>query len=182
MTSLLCFAFVAAVVETDGRLVLDTRLTDRLGRLYPDRGGDFVVHAGSVGAPVLAAVAAVVLLAASRIRLAIFWIVAVGGVLALDPLLKAAFERPALNGRSGDYSFPSGSAMLAMALVVALWLLNRRRLVVALLGVVLVVLHGAALVATRWHYPSDVLGGWLLALAWVIAAWVALSARAQDGV
>ena len=43
-----------------------------------------------------------------------------GGTLALDPLLKNLIQRPAIDAEPGDYSFPSGSAMISLAVVIAL--------------------------------------------------------------
>lgn len=72
---------------------------------------------------------------------------------------------------AGGY-YPSGHAAMVAALAlaaVATAPANMRRIVAVLaaaavgtVGVVIVVLHS--------HYPSDVLGGWLLAVAWMVAA------------
>jgi membrane-associated phospholipid phosphatase len=111
-------------------------------------------------------------LAARRPRAGVFWAMAIGGVFALDLVLKPLFARPALGGPPGAYSFPSGNAMLAAAVLssVALSLRRRRRLIIAI-GVPLVLLYGAALVYAWWHYPSDVAGGWCIAIAWVALVW-----------
>jgi undecaprenyl-diphosphatase len=175
VTPLLGFTIVAIAIDGTGRTLLDRRLIAPLGNAFPDsRGRDQLLHLVTTIGPVLVALPLLILLVRARWRLAAFWAVAVGGVLALDPLLKSVFERPSLNG-TGSYSFPSGSAMFLMAVVVAFALLSRRRLVLAA-GATVVLAHGAALVAARWHYPTDVLGGWLFALSWVTAAWLALDA------
>jgi membrane-associated phospholipid phosphatase len=132
---------------------------------------------GTVGlAAALTAVAVIVFLIARKVRHAVFWAVAVGGVIAVDAPLKAAFHRPAFEGGAGDYSFPSGGAMVSMGFLLALALTLsppwRRRLLI--LGVPLLVGYGGALVYSWWHYPSDVLGGWCLSFAWVVGLWLLL--------
>ncbi len=61
----------------------------------------------------------------------------------------------------GVLSFPSGS-MTVVAAVATAWTLAvpaRLRWVVVVAGVVAVALTGVAVVAVRWHYPSDALVG-----------------------
>jgi undecaprenyl-diphosphatase len=124
----------------------------------------------------------VVLLVRGRRRQALFWALAIGGVLLLDTPLKDLFARAALGGPRGAYSFPSGNGMVSAALVAALILSSSpssraRRLTVAL---PLLVVYGAVTVYAWWHYPSDVVGGWCVALAWVTALWLALRPRARE--
>ncbi|MBD2189728.1 phosphatase PAP2 family protein [Pseudanabaena mucicola] len=71
-----------------------------------------------------------------------------------------------------DFSFPSGHAMLSMSLVIAIAILipqKHWRLIWLVTG-------GVWFIAIAWtrlylgvHYPSDILGGWLLAIFWAIA-------------
>lgn len=70
-----------------------------------------------------------------------------------------------------DYSFPSGHAMASMGLVAVLVILlwhSRWRSVALLLG-------GAFVITIAWtrlylgvHFPSDILAGWLVTIAWTI--------------
>jgi undecaprenyl-diphosphatase len=46
---------------------------------------------------------------------------------------------------------------------------TRIRWVVLLGGAAFVFAFGAAIVILRWHYPSDVIAGWCVALVWVSA-------------
>jgi undecaprenyl-diphosphatase len=121
------------------------------------------------------------LAATGRIRHAVFWVASIGGVLVLDPALKALFQRPGI-GDSDGYSFPSGTAMLSMAACAALLALARRgpaRMIVALLGAGGTLAAGLSVVYLDWHYPSDVLAGWCIAVAWVSALWLSVLARAR---
>jgi membrane-associated phospholipid phosphatase len=71
-----------------------------------------------------------------------------------------------------DASWPSGHATAATALAWCALLVAppARRRTVALLGAVLVVAVGCALLILAWHMPSDVLGGYLLATLWAALA------------
>ena len=101
--------------------------------------------------------------------------------LLLDPTLKELFERPARHPDSG-YTFPSGSATLALVVLLALLATvpAGRRWPIACLGAVFVVVQGIALVAAGWHYPSDVLAGWCAATAWAALVWLVASTRLRE--
>jgi membrane-associated phospholipid phosphatase len=79
-------------------------------------------------------------------------------------------------------SWPSGHATAAMSLTLALVLVApaRRRPLVAAAGAVFVVAVCYSFLTLAWHYPSDVLGGYLVAVMWTqlaLAALFALDAR-----
>jgi membrane-associated phospholipid phosphatase len=95
------------------------------------------------------------------------------GALVLERALKHTFERAAIN-EGESYSFPSGSAMISLALVAAVVFLwgPRRRAWVSAGGLALVFVYGLSIVGLGWHYPSDVAAGWSLALALVSALWL----------
>jgi membrane-associated phospholipid phosphatase len=151
------------------------------------------VHADPAVLAVTVALGCAVAVLAARqafrtgIRPALFALVATAGVVALTELAKLIVSRPVAEG-SGDGSFPSGTATwtLAAAAVLVLLLDSRRaRWLAAGGGVLLVVVLAAVVVWERWHYPSDVVGGWLLAGGWVGAAWLAIghprSSERKDG-
>jgi membrane-associated phospholipid phosphatase len=102
-----------------------------------------------------------------------FLLVASAAVTTLAPLLKPLYARPPPSPNDGGpYSFPSGHAIgtmaLAAAVVVVLWG-TRLRWLAVLGGAAFVAAIGAAVVAEQGHWPSDVLAGWALAVAWVAA-------------
>jgi membrane-associated phospholipid phosphatase len=156
----------------DGSLA---RLVEPIGDLpAPSGAGRWLDHSPLVGA--IAVLAVLLALAArGRVREVTFIVVAVGGVVALEPVLKHLFDRPPPADASG-LSFPSGSAMASMAAVASIVLLTWRtpaRWVALAAGGAFVLLYGAAVVVVGWHYPSDVIAGWCIALAWVAALWLA---------
>lgn len=119
-----------------------------------------------------------ILLAARAYARAAFWGLALGGAVVLTRVLKEAVERPEIGLRQAEYSFPSGNATVSLAGVVALVLLlppSRLRRWVAIGGAAAIPLYGFALVLLLWHYPSDVVAGWALALAWVSVLWRAFA-------
>ena len=109
---------------------------------------------------------------------------------SLNGLLKALFDRPrpALWTSPTPFSglsFPSGHAMssatLVAALVVLTWHTRWRRPVVSF-GMVAVIAVGFSRLLLGAHYPSDVLGGWAFAFAWVSGVSFAVTkSRRQPG-
>lgn len=105
--------------------------------------------------------------------------VAVGGIGAIDTATKdgVARARPPVRlhaVEAGGYSFPSGHAIFS-ALVVLLcatlltrWVVRGRgpRVVLWVSSIVLVLAVGFSRVFLGVHYPSDILAGWALAIAW----------------
>jgi membrane-associated phospholipid phosphatase len=110
---------------------------------------------------------------------ALFFAVSVGGSAALTLIMKLLLprHRPALWPRlvpENDASFPSGHALYSLALVLALLLLFWRRPAFArwrwpalALGLLFSLAVGWSRLYLGVHYPSDVLAGWLSAVAWV---------------
>lgn len=103
-----------------------------------------------------------------------------GGLLNVGAKLYFARDRPTLwrsISPQDTFSFPSGhamgSAVLALVLVLLAWR-TRWRWPVLLVAGVFVLAVGASRVYLGVHYPSDVLGGWLAALAWVLGVHAAL--------
>jgi len=70
-----------------------------------------------------------------------------------------------------DFSFPSGHAMLSMTLIIALVTLVKQshwRSLLLFCGVMLAIAIGWTRLYLGVHYPSDILGGWALAIAWAV--------------
>ncbi len=135
----------------------------------------FGMEAGVVPA---ATAIAILLLMRRQWKMLGFWLCAGLGGSALGVSIKLLWHRtrPHLWDSSypypKDFSFPSGHAMASMTLilmlVVLLW--KTRWQSPAL------VFGGLFVLAISWtrlylgvHYPSDVMAGWMLAIAWVIS-------------
>lgn len=106
--------------------------------------------------------------------------IAVAGTVVSTELAKLVVSRPVIEG-GGEASYPSGTAswtLVTAAVSVLLLDPGRRRRPAVVVAAILVVGIAAVIVWERWHYPSDVLGGWLLAGGWIALAW--LAARASE--
>ncbi|CAN5192290.1 hypothetical protein BH09PSE6_BH09PSE6_20980 [soil metagenome] len=132
---------------------------------------------------------AAALMSLSRSRQGAQALVPLGLVLAavaLSNLVKdiVARDRPALWPllvTETSASFPSSHSMQSAALAWAGWIVfaggsNRRRLAAVLLAYVALI--GLSRMVLGVHYPSDVLGGWLLATATAMAFRIMLDRRA----
>lgn len=118
-------------------------------------------------------------------RMATLLAASVGGAALLNLLLKTFFQRarPALWERlvmEDSYSFPSGHAMassaLALSFIVICWP-TRWRYVSIICAVLYIALIGFSRLYLGVHYPTDVLGGWIVSAGWVVAVVVALRYR-----
>jgi undecaprenyl-diphosphatase len=126
----------------------------------------------------LVTVSAVTMLVRRQYQLTAYLVVTGLGALALDPSLKTLVGRlrPVVDvsvATAPGNSFPSGHALDAtvfygVMLLVFLPIIPRRlrRLIIGLV-VALVVMIGVSRVALGVHNPSDVIGGWLLGVAWL---------------
>jgi undecaprenyl-diphosphatase len=116
------------------------------------------------------------LVARRRFRDSLFFFLAVVGSLILNVAAKNHFARarPSLwltLTPESTYSFPSGHAMASATLAVALIMLfwpTRGRWWVAIVAVVFALLVGMSRIYLGVHYPSDILTGWMAAIAWTV--------------
>ena len=112
-----------------------------------------------------------------------FFALSVGGAMGLNLLVKLLFARPRptlwLSIKPAFYySFPSGHAMGAAAVVAALGFLlwqHRPQWLAWTLGALFVLGVGWSRVYLGVHYPSDVLAGWTGSVGWVAALHVLFS-------
>lgn len=103
-------------------------------------------------------------------------------MLTTEVLKHWVLERPDLLARTiYRNSFPSGHVTVAFSVGVAATLVvpPRLRRPAAALTVLYGAAIGIAVVAAGWHRPSDVVGAYLIVIAWAAAA-VALAARLDD--
>jgi membrane-associated phospholipid phosphatase len=120
-----------------------------------------------------------------RPRTALAAVVVVLGANLTTQILKPALATPRFSellsgGQISAGSWPSGHATAAMTLALCAVLVSSVawRPLVAVLGAVYAIAVGDAILVLAWHFPSDVLGGFLVAALWVLLAAAAL--RASD--
>ena len=134
---------------------------------------------GALGVVTLFGVVAVAALVHARRRDgAVFLTVTMVGALVLENGLKFSFQRmrppPFFGSAPVTYSFPSGHALFSLCFYGGLAIAASRSMQSAALktgiwmaAVLLVLAIGGTRIYLGVHYPSDVLGGYLVAIAWI---------------
>ena len=191
IASLIVLGSVAAGVRSQEIFALDTWATPFLHGIASP-GMDTLMSAlttlGSSAVIVPAFAAAVAVLLWRRRRgAALFLAVACAGALVLNGAMKVFFQRPrpVLPWATvlPDYSFPSGHTMNAIIFYVALalivWSVFGRKIgVAALIGaIVLALAVGVSRIYLGYHYLTDVVGGLLAGIAWLLVVGAAFNAR-----
>jgi len=176
---LLIFGALVALVSDDSRLGAEERLVAFLNEKVEGSalGGpaELLLRASLWLGLVIVLVLVAVLCLRRRLVPALFLGSVTAGAFVLERALKHTVEREAINHGQG-YSFPSGSAMISLAVVAALVLLfgYHRRVWAWALAASLAFVYGLSMVSLAWHYPSDVVAGWCVAVALVAALWLLL--------
>jgi undecaprenyl-diphosphatase len=108
----------------------------------------------------------------------------IAGAALLNLILKTLFERDRPHlwqwiVHESSYSFPSGHATMTAALAFTLMLLAWRtkyRYVAVVGGICYMILIGLTRMYLGVHYPTDILAGWCVSLAWVLIVATVLGA------
>ncbi|MBW4582183.1 MAG: phosphatase PAP2 family protein [Tildeniella nuda ZEHNDER 1965/U140] len=130
-------------------------------------------------------VLSLVLLSLRRWRSLTYWLLTLGGSIVINRTVKFWLHRvrPSLWDAAApelDFAFPSGHAMSSMTFVAALLLLtwgSRWSVWVASLGSAFVVAIGWTRLYLGVHFPSDILAGWLISIAWAIGVSLIIQPR-----
>jgi membrane protein DedA with SNARE-associated domain len=172
------FAWLAAVLARGGPLLLD-RWVDASMRALRNPLADRLMAAlaalGDRDVLVPACTLALLwLLWRKRWIAAAHWLAALGFGLALTALLGASIRMPAPPGAGAAFGFPSIAVTMAtiafgfFAVMIARELPGRRRVWPYLLAAVLVATLGFARLYLGMHWLSDVVGGALLGITWLL--------------
>lgn len=190
------WGFVALVDEVlegeihdlDTRLLLSLRhpqdASDPLGPLWFEEMMRDITAFGGTGPLVFITLAGIVyLLLRRRLRIALFLFAAIAGGQLLSSLLKAGFDRPRPDlvphgATVYTASFPSGHAMMTAIVYLTLAALlarsesrHRLKAFLLVLAALVTLLVGTSRVYLGVHWPSDVLGGWMIGSAWAAGCW-----------
>jgi membrane-associated phospholipid phosphatase len=155
-------------------------------RLYPT--ADTVAHLGDpLPLVLMLGCACGVALWRSRPLDAAAAVVVVAGANLTTQVLKVLLAHPRFqsvlgNNQLGPVAFPSGHATAAASIAIAFLFVvpHDWRPAVALVGACFVAAIGCSVMILAWHFPSDVLGGILVACGWGFAV-LALRRVAEGG-
>jgi membrane-associated phospholipid phosphatase len=123
-----------------------------------------------------AAVPVLVALLRRRVRLSLAIVAILFGANLTTQLLKPLLAAPRLTTQAAGHAhvsaaaWPSGHATAAMALALCAVLATPARLrpLVAALGAAFAAAVSYSFLTLGWHYPSDVFGGFLVAIVWTL--------------
>ena len=176
------FGGLAVAVETSGMAGFDkTVRMAQHGFASPllTLVAEKVTWLGTLGVLALFGVLAlVVLVRAGRRDGAVLLTVIMAGAVVLENALKFSFQRvrppPFFGSEPLTYSFPSGHALFSLCFYCGLAIVVARAVQSAatrtgmwIATVLLVLAIGGTRIYLGVHYPSDVLGGYLVAIAWI---------------
>ena len=201
---LFAFGFIAQEVAEGKLLTLDRHIILALrnpdnpsvpiGPAWLQEAARDVTSLGSIIVLVIITFAvAGYLFLASKPAVAWLMLIAVFGGITLNNLLKFAFARPRPDfvshaARVFTTSFPSGHATLSAITYLTIGALLARTYPSFIMGLYfmslaafLTVLIGVSRIYLGVHYPTDVLGGWCIGVAWAMACWVLMSLLQNGG-
>jgi undecaprenyl-diphosphatase len=182
VASLLVLGFIAAGVREQEAFALDTWATPYLHSIQSPTFNALMVGLTTMGAtlivlPVLLVVGGG-LLVVRRYGALVFLLIALGGSMLIDAIMKVIFERPRPKldyaAVLPDYSFPSGHAMNGVTFYVAialiLWSVFGRKVgvIATVTAAVLAFGIGVSRIYLGYHYLTDVVGGWLAGITWLL--------------
>ena len=172
------FAWLAAVLARGGPLPLDRWIAAAMRALRNPLADRLMAALASLGdRDVLVpacALAMLWLLWRKRWMAAVHWLAALGFGFALTALLGASIDMPAPPGANASFGFPSIAVTMTtiafgfFAILIARELPGRRRVWPYLLAAVVVAMLGFARLYLGMHWLSDIAGGALLGIAWLL--------------
>ncbi|MDV3255118.1 MAG: VTT domain-containing protein [Lysobacter sp.] len=177
------FTLVAMLLASGGPLALDHYLHDLMWSLRNPLADRLMAGLASLGdAPVLGSAAAVTLaylLWRRRWMAAAHWLAALVFGLVLTAVLEAAIDMPRPPTAPAGFGFPSVAVTMTtiifgfFAVLIARELPGRKRVWPYLLAGVVTTVVGFARLYLGAHWPSDLVGGTLFGLAWVLVLGIA---------
>ncbi len=168
-----------AARQADATSLLGFVAVEPNGGSLPDR----LAHFGDPGAVVfIGALLAGIAALRGRPRVAAAIVLLIGLTSVSSQALKAVLAYPRYEGMIGGAhvapeAFPSGHSTAAMAIALCLVLAAPARLrpLAALVGAGFALGVAFSVIALGWHFPSDVVGGFLLASGWAVVLMAGLA-------
>lgn len=169
------------VMETE-TLAFDAAVLNQIHQWASPELDSLILFITSLAGGYFIAILTLILAAAFYLRReiynSVYILLTLGGTLVLNLGLKLFFKRTrpdlwSLLVVEKSYSFPSGHAMISMALALALIVLSfysRARWAAIVSGILYVLAVGFSRLYLGVHYPTDILGGWIMSAVWVFLA------------
>lgn len=179
--AVIVFAKLANEVREQDTLGIDRTVLLHIHALFGSKPLDYIVPittdiGGTIGIITLTAIFVGTCARKRMYNRALLVLAGAGGAVILNLILKSMFTRvrPELWDRliiENGFSFPSGHAMgssaLALSIIAALWY-TRWRAWAIIVGALYVLYVGFTRLYLGVHYPTDIIGGWVISFAWVI--------------
>lgn len=176
--SVIAFSILAYIIVSDRSLAFDEAVLTAINARANSGLDRFFVLFTELASSIVIAAATLILtvyfVIKKKYKKAAFIALVIGGSALVTYLLKLLFERlrPDLWEwiiTETQFSFPSGHATASAAIAIVIVLLFWRtkwRFIAMLLSGIYVLLIGISRMYLGVHYPTDILGGWLVALGW----------------
>jgi undecaprenyl-diphosphatase len=201
---LLCFGFIAQEVVEGEPIAFDRWVMLALRHAsdpslpigpfwLPEAARDITALGSTVVLGIVLLIVTGYLLAAGRRHTGWFVLATVLGGAALNSLLKLAFARPRPDLVTPltpvlTLSFPSGHAALSAICYLTLGALLAQtqasrtiRIYLIVTAMLLTLLVGISRIYLGVHYPTDVLAGWCIGIAWALICWTIMSHLQRRG-
>ena len=178
MAGLLAFILIAWVATSGAAFGFDSAVRDAVHSWASPLLTSLMVGISATGTDIFMGVLGFLsvwrLLHLERRRDAIVFVITVLAAEALMEILKVSFHRARpmafFAERPGDYSFPSGHALKSAVFYILLASLASRNRAVRAAAVLLALLIGTSRIYLGVHYPTDVLGGYAVAVVCLAGA------------
>lgn len=183
LAMLLLFIWLAVAVSTGRMQDFDSTIRTRIHERASPAVTEVMQACSALGSLVFVIVSSLVLIVVFRkigepqSAAALAW--TVGGAIILENILKYGFQRarppdPFFESAPPTYSFPSGHALFSVcfyfcvARAMLLKIARRPARVLVYVAIVAIVgMIGLSRIYLGVHYPTDVLGGYLIGAAWL---------------
>lgn len=181
--SWICFTLLAMLLASGGPLAMDHHLQDLMWRLRNPLADHLMAGLASLGDVQVLGIAASVALAylmwRRRWMAAAHWVAALAFGLALTSLLEAVIDMPRPPTAPPGFGFPSVAVTMTtiifgfFAVLIARELPGRKRVWPYLLAGVITTVVGFARLYLGAHWLSDLVGGTLFGLIWLLILGIA---------
>ena len=174
---LICFVIITLLVTTEHIEAFDELLYGIIHEIHNSPIDFFFIHFTHIGDTIpTICIAIVLLLIFSKWKDRVLLSVSLGTTVAVNQILKhwIARPRPPLERRlikQGGYSYPSGHSMVSLCVYGVLMYfvstkVKNKKIKVAIMTLLtlIILLIGISRIYVGVHYPSDVLGGYLLSI------------------